>query len=300
MRISTCSAGVCPPDNTHFEGEDLLPVLEYKKSNHQKMAGYFRTWEDVAGDNSGTAMISFGDLPDCLDMAIAFGNDNSEFWPVFKNQYVPFMHQRGTKCITCINVNKLVDSNYANDEGGYKELATKIANEKVFEHDADGIDVDVESDFQGDNLERVTGVFSALADIMHEAGLTITYDTNKSGDHPLFIATHSKIDYVFVQSYGRSLAGLQNTFDSFKNYIKPEQYYIGFSFYEENGTEWGDVEEPLESSRAYNYALWQPNEGTKGGIFAYAIDRDGVLSGDDTIQPTNYPVTRELIKTMNP
>lgn len=300
MLVTKCSASVCPTDNKHLEGDDLIPILEYKSSSHQKMAGYFRTWEDVAGDTTGTARVSYGDLPDCIDMAIAFGNDNPDFWPVFKNKYIPFMHERGTKCITCINVNKLVDSEYTNDEAGYKELASKIATEKVFDYGADGIDVDVESDFSGEGLERVIGVFSALADIMHDAGLTITYDTNKTGAHPLFVAVYSKVDYVFVQSYGRSVSGLQTTFDSFKAYIKPEQYFIGFSFYEENGTDWGDVQEPLEESRAYSYAMWQPSEGTKGGIFSYAIDRDGVAAGDDTIQSTNYPVTRTLIATMNP
>ncbi|KAM3547873.1 hypothetical protein ARSEF4850_009752 [Beauveria asiatica] len=48
------------------------------------------------------------------------------------------------------------------------------------------------------------------------------------------------------------------------------------------------------------YAKWQPSGATKGGIFSYAIDRDGVPIGDDKLQPTDFTWTRKLISAMNP
>ena len=36
-----------------------------------------------------------------------------------------------------------------------------------------------------------------------------------------------------------------------------------------------------ENSNAYRHAKWQPKEGMKGGIFSYAVDRDGVEEGID-------------------
>ena len=299
MNNNKASAVVCPQNNDHLSGDDLIPILNYKNSNHQMMAGYFRDWADITV-NPTVNKVSYGDLPDCLDIAIAFGNTSESFWDTFKNEYIPFLHARGTKCIRSINISKFIDSSYPNTTEGYQELAQAIADERVFQYGADGIDVDIETSYTGENLERVIGVFSHLADIMHNSNLFIIYDTNQTGNTKLFQAVYSKVDYVFVQSYGRSVSGLQNTFDTFKNYISPQQYFIGFSFYEENGTHWGDVTEPLEDSRAYAYATWQPKEGTKGGIFSYAIDRDGVSQGDNTIQSTDYPVTRTLIGVMNP
>ncbi|KAM3548920.1 hypothetical protein MY1884_008973 [Beauveria asiatica] len=72
------------------------------------------------------------------------------------------------------------------------------------------------------------------------------------------------------------------------------------SCYEENGANWGDTTSPITSSRAWQYAKWQPSGATKGGIFSYAIDRDGVPIGDDKLQPTDFTWTRKLISAMNP
>ena len=100
--------------------------------------------------------------------------------------------------------------------------------------------------------------------------------------------------------------------------VKPEHFMYGFSFYEEDGDKnnnvWADTvslkeendetvntklnpktekwhlaKEKIatrnpgtpEDSNAYRHAKWQPKEGIKGGIFSYAVDRDGVEEGID-------------------
>lgn len=100
--------------------------------------------------------------------------------------------------------------------------------------------------------------------------------------------------------------------------VKPEHFMYGFSFYEENGDKgnnvWADTASLKEendevnntqlnpkttkwylakkkiatrkpgtpaNSNAYRHATWQPDEGMKGGIFSYAVDRDGAEEGID-------------------
>ena len=100
--------------------------------------------------------------------------------------------------------------------------------------------------------------------------------------------------------------------------VKPEHFMYGFSFYEENGDKgnnvWADTASLKEEndevdntqlnpkttkwhlakkkiatrkpgtpadSNAYRHAMWQPDEGMKGGIFSYAVDRDGAEEGID-------------------
>ncbi|MCX8648605.1 hypothetical protein J3U01_09340 [Bifidobacterium sp. B4107] len=59
----------------------------------------------------------------------------------------------------------------------------------------------------------------------------------------------------------------------------------------------------MSTSRAMQYALWEPDDGAdgrqKGGVFEYAVDRDGVRRGDDKLQPTTFEWTKALSAAMN-
>lgn len=91
-------------------------------------------------------------------------------------------------------------------------------------------------------------------------------------------------------------ASLQSTWDAHAPSIDSEQYLIGFSFYEENDdwNEWNDTSEPFEESRAVAFADWQPDGVAKGGIFSYAVDRDGAAFKDDEIHHTTYEWSKRL------
>lgn len=140
------------------------------------------------------------------------------------------------------------------------------------------------------------------------------YDTTKVADKPIFKNNHDLIDLVLLQVYGKTsehgvkgnngenLYSVDYYSDTFMKYIQPKQLLVGFSFYEEcspKDNRWYDVptktgayitrrdetgkvsiehklEAGIEESRAGRYANWQPKEGLKGGLFSYAIDRDGV------------------------
>lgn len=298
------SASVCPSDNTHATGAALQKILDYKKSDHQIMAGYFRSWRDTAGGGTSNK-VSMDDLPDCLDIAFVFpeGDEEDSFYTTLKDKYVPTLRSRGTKVVRTINVGELVNSNYQNNAAGYQALAQHLLDSYVTPYDLDGLDIDVERSLSTVELQQASGTFQALSKSLGPksgTGRLLIYDTNQNGNTQLFMAAHSYVDYVLVQSYGRSVSGLQSTWNTFKPYISSKQYLIGFSFYEEGGANWGDVNPPIRTSRAGQYAAWQPSGARKGGIFSYAIDRDGVPQGDDALEPTDFSWTRELIKEMNP
>ena len=298
------SASVCPEDNSHATGDALQAILDYKNSDHEIMAAYFRSWRDVASDPK-VNKVSFEDLPDCLDIAFVFseGDEPAAFYTALKDKYVPTLHSRGTKLVRTVGIQQLLNKNYTNDEEGYESLAKHLLETLVDAHGLDGLDVDVEASLNADQLKQAAGVFKALSKSLgpkSNTGKILIYDTNQNGDTALFKQVHSYVSYALVQSYGRSLSGLQRTFDTYKPYISANQYLFGFSFYEERGAHWGDTNAPINTSRAYSYAKWEPKGTKKGGIFSYATDRDGVPDGQDAIVPTDFSWTRELISVMNP
>ncbi|WP_242112970.1 endo-beta-N-acetylglucosaminidase family protein [Luteimonas aquatica] len=298
-------AAVCPDPNTQATAENLPGILAYKASNHQKMFGYFRIWRDEAADPA-VNMTSMADLPACLDLVFVFPYnvaDDNPVWSIIRDDYVPLLRAQGTKVVWSIFIDKLLDTSYPNNAAGYEALAQKIIADTVDKYGVDGLDVDMESNLTSTQLTRAKGVFAALAKRLGPqsgTGKLLIYDTNKDGTNSLFRAVAPMVDYVLVQSYGRSVSGLQTTFNTYKPYIPASKYFIGFSFYEERGTRWGDTTTPMTGSRAYKYAQWQPTGTRKGGIFSYAIDRDGVPEGQDAIVPTDYAWTRQLISVMNP
>ncbi len=296
------SASVCPSDNTHATGAALQKIVDYKKGDHQLMAGYFRSWRDTAG--STVNKVSMLDLPDCLDIAFVFpeGDEADAFWTALKDTYVPALHKRGTKVVRSVGIAQLINTDWDNTPDGWQGLADDLMK-KVDDFGLDGLDIDVEQSLNSDQLKQATGVFNALSKKLGPksgTGKLLIFDTNMDGSQPLWRNVYPTISHVLIQSYGRSISGLQNTYNSFSRYISSKQYLIGFSFYEENGANWGDTTTPMTSSRAWQYAKWQPSGATKGGIFSYAVDRDGVAIGDNKLQPTDFTWTRKLISAMNP
>ncbi|CEJ93048.1 hypothetical protein VHEMI08665 [[Torrubiella] hemipterigena] len=298
------SASVCPSTNAHTSGKELQKILDYKKSSHQITAAYFRSWRDIAS-NKTVNKNALTDLPDCVDIAFVFaeGDEPAAYYTTLKNTYVPTLRARGTKVIRTLGIKLLADKAYTNDAKGYASLAQHLIDTYVTAHGLDGLDIDVEGYLDASQQKQVIGVFGELSKSLGPKSGTdkiLIYDTNQDGDTDLFSAVNSYVNYVLVQSYGRSVSSLQGTWDTFSPYIKSSQYLIGFSFYEERGARWGDTTTPMNKSRAYQYAAWQPKGATKGGIFSYATDRDGVKEGSDDLVATDFSWTRSFISQMNP
>lgn len=260
---------------------------------------YFRTWHDRATDPSRPN--SIGEVPAEVDVLFVFPDytpEDSLFWTTLRDDYVPTLHARGTRVVRTVDIGAVLDPQFPDTAEGRAANARHLVEQHVEPYGLDGLDIDMERTLTEAETARATGVFRELARLigpLSGTGRLFVYDTNRDGDVPLFRATADCFDYVLVQSYGRAVSSLQSTWDSFAPHIAPSQYLIGFSFYEENDqNRWNDTTEPFEQSRAAAYADWQPAGAVKGGIFSYAVDRDGVAIGDDTISHTTYEWTKAL------
>ncbi|MDO5026928.1 MAG: hypothetical protein Q4E50_03745, partial [Tissierellia bacterium] len=166
-----------------------------------------------------------------------------------------------------------------------------------------------------EEMQQIHGVYKELIKELKAHNKLVIYDTTLGAGEKLFQENYMDIDLVLVQAYGlagevgepeyadgRFEDGIDDVWKDFSKYISSKKFMIGFSFYEENGSasggRWFDVptlegkveisnpvglsynrefvDGTIEDSRAGRYALWQPEGGLKGGLFSYAIERDGV------------------------
>ena len=273
---------------------------------------YYRTWRDVTVPQSANSNLPdpnvtrMTDLPPEVDVAMVFdagATADTDYWRALRDEYVPALHARGTRVAYTLWIDKLAKADIPLTDQAYRDYAQKLVDTYVTPYGLDGIDIDVESYPTGDNLTRAIGVFNALGDIIGPTSGSdkiLIFDTNQNGSTPLFTAVSSKVSYVLLQAYGRGTAGMQSTWNTFADKIAPCQFLPGFSFPEEQDrTHWGDAEGIYDAatapgSTAYAYATWQPQGGTKGGFFAYAVDRDGKVWGDNSITPTSFTWMKNL------
>lgn len=268
------------------------------------MMSYYRTWRDIAADidtpNLNQNVMS--ELPQGVDVAFVFNSEGAEktdYFSVLRDTYVPALHAQGTKLVRTLGTHVLLDIPVPATAAGYDQIAQDLIADYVTVDGLDGLDIDMEQDLSPAQVDHFASIVQALGSYLGpqgEDGTLLIYDTNRDGDEPVFAKVAPYISYVLVQSYGRSVGGLQTTWDSYAPHISSCQYLIGFSFYEERGAYWGDTLEPFDTSRAASYAKWEPTGGQKGGIFSYAVDRDWKAQGDDTLTATDYPWTRALIE----
>lgn len=281
------------------------------------MMAYYRTWRDAMipdRDENGVNRneIKMTDLPHDIDIvsvfhAIESDEDVTPFFEELKNNYVPTLHARGQKLVRTLDYSVLLEVKGDKKleeitKEDYRNFAQGLIDEYMTPWNLDGLDVDMETELnkeQEEILKNVIIELSDLLDIQNSDEKLLIYDTNKD-NHPLFPQIAPYISYLFIQAYGRPVERLDTTWETYKGDIAPEKTLFGISFYEERDkNNWRDASGPYEESRAYHYAKWQPEEGQKGGLFVYAIDRDGKKDGDDTITMTDFSWTKKLIETIN-
>ncbi|GAA3937586.1 EndoS/ChiA family endoglycosidase [Microbacterium soli] len=273
---------------------------------------YYRTWRDVTVPESANSNLPdpnvtrMSDLPPEVDVAMVFDagdTADADYWDVLRDEYVPALHAQGTRVVYTLWIDRLAKADIPLTEDAYRAYAQELVDTFVTPYGLDGIDIDVESYPTGDDLTRAIGVFNALGEIIGPrsgSDKLFLYDSNQSGDTPLFEAVAGNMSFVLLQAYGRGTAGMQSTWSTFADDIAPCRFLPGFSFPEEQDrTHWGDAEgiyDPATapSYTAYKYATWQPEGAVKGGFFAYAVDRDGKVWGDDSITPTSFTWMKNL------
>lgn len=255
------------------------------------MACYFRSWRDIATGNPDNK-VSMRELPDEVDIVFVFpeGDEPAEYWNKLESEIIPALHQKQIKVVRTVAINELIKPD---------ATATDIF-QRFFSSTKglDGLDIDIEHTLSESERKQAERISLELKALLGQGRLFI-YDTNERGDVSLLRSLEQQLDYVLFQAYGQSPSRVQGHFDRmFKDFLAPSKFLVGFSFYEERGAKWGDVRDPFETSTAHAYASWHPSQGTKGGIFSYAVDRDGVKEGDDALQPTTFEWTRKLKKLL--
>lgn len=279
------------------------------------MMAYYRTWRDVTMPHDANSSLPYPnvtamtDIPEGVDVVSVFhyvepGTDQQLFWDTLRDTYVPALHERQTKVIRTIDIRELynIPSNgNMPTSKKYDDFAQSLLDQYLTPYNLDGLDIDMEANLTQEQHTKAVGVFEALSKQlgpMSNSGKLLIYDTNED-NHALFKEVAPFCDYLFLQAYGRNPSRLDQTWATYKDTISPNQFLPGISFPEEQDpTNWGDTQEPFETSRAYNYAVWQPQDGPKGGMFVYAIDRDGKQFGDNTITKTDYSWTKRLIDVL--
>ncbi|MCI1902297.1 MAG: hypothetical protein LKI93_06180 [Bifidobacteriaceae bacterium] len=279
---------------------------------------YFRAWRDC----SNTAMqnvASLEEIPAFIDLVGILANDDVEatFWQGLSRQ-IEVLHGKGIKVARTIFLPALYEdghydkelrsplSSFSNDQKGYTSRAREIEEKYLKGFGYDGLIVDVDRNVEGVDLEKAAGVFRALSSHWGPASLSgrlLIFDHDILVEHPTLLPKVADlISYLFVDTYGMSMKHVESIWDDVQSLVPAHKFVPGFSFYEENGERWGDVSRPLEKSKAFALAQWQPSAGQagkKGGVFAYAIDRDGAEEGDNKLKPTVFAVSQEIKKTLS-
>ena len=305
--------------------------------------GWFRTWHDYWVEAAwAESSNKFGDAPEEVDIMAIFPDYTSPdnpFWEVLKNEYVPTLNARGTRVVRTIGMQDVTGKRglsktlaYEKNEEGYRKLAEEIVKEYVDKFNLDGLDIDFENEnnpHDNAGIKQGIAVIKEIAKIIGKnsgrPNTIFMVDTDmRLGSAPeIFPEILPHVDFLARQNYRHED---ESSYDSFKDYIKKDQFISGFSFYEENSNNhWGNVpsadlvadrntnettlqnpDELLQKQEftncdAYKQAKWV-SEGGYGGIAAYAIDRDGVAEGNNKKffklsqggKPTQYYVSRAL------
>lgn len=290
---------------------------------------------------------TISDIPKEVDILFVFDNyvhEESPFWQTLKDDYIIKLHKQGTAVVQTIGVKELtgekgISTNkdlYPDTPLGNQRLATDLVDKYVYSRGVDGLDIDVElHDYNPkkypDQARRAEEVYKEIAKLIGKTGedqskLLIMDTTISAENNPLFREVAGSLDLLLRQYYGpqgpqdNKFKNIDNDWDGYRAHISPRQFMIGFSFYEENdqSNRWGDINaydpnnlekaKSIEGTRAKEYAEWQPaTGGLKGGIFSYAIDRDGVPHPKqkgrvdpetDKIVKSTYSVSKALKETM--
>lgn len=151
-------------------------------------------------------------------------------------------------------------------------------------------------------LEGMHKALSVYLGPLSGTGKLLIYDTNRYANNSYIERVAPYIDYLFYQSYGASPSRLDQGITGYSEYISSCQFLSGYTSPEElDGNRWEDTIGPIWESNAITMAQWQPAGGAKGGIFQYAIDRDGMTYDEpdySSIRPTIFEYAKRVIATI--
>ncbi|MFK0346959.1 hypothetical protein ACIQT6_25220 [Pseudomonas asiatica] len=257
------------------------------KSQSAIMACFFRCWRDISDDPLKNK-VSMSDLPEKVDIAVLRTNGSEPgFWPALEGKIIPALHKKQIKVVRSLPISELLKPD-ATAEGIFEKFFSWTKG-------LDGLCITTFNPLPEHERQQAEAISAKLRNLLGKDRLFI-YDANEEGDVALIRSQAKNMDYLLLHAYGHRPERTQAIFDrAFDGFLPPSKFVPGFTFYEEHsGMPKGDVTEPFEGSLAYQKAKWQLNQGTKGGIFSFAVDRDGVKERDDRLLPTTFEWTKKL------
>lgn len=268
----------------------------YRKSDHRLAFGWFGYWDGGNGVSTRGALHS---APDSMDIFSVFGEPMFNLTPRQIEDMRFVQNVKGQKVVFTFLMQN-VGLGFPQSPEGVIQYAQALCD-TVAKYDYDGIDLDYEPNYGG------AGYFSdkqEVARFVKELGKKLG---PKSGTGKLLILDGEYdfilpeivpyFDLAITQAYRSSGPyDLDNRWRKAKNLgWRPEQFIVTENFQEYGST--GGVDHRLPSGEVVpsliGMAMWQPQDGNKGGCGAYHVEFDY----------NNYPCykyIREAIQIMNP
>ncbi|WP_394895341.1 endo-beta-N-acetylglucosaminidase [Bifidobacterium longum] len=298
---------------------------ETTQSTDRHFMVYYRAWRDVTMKGVNTDLpddnwISMYDIPYGVDVVNVFSyvpqgqeEQAQPFYDKLKADYAPYLHSRGIKLVRGIDYSGVAVNGFRTfikgqgktvdqaTEADYDAYAKQVIDEYMVSVGLDGLDVDMENYPSAADVEISDNVIRALSKHIGPKsddpdGTMFLYDTNGSNLAP-FKNVADCFDYVAYQQYGSSSDRTARAAADYEPYIGNE-FVPGLTFPEEGdmNNRWHDASEPYEESHFYQVASYV-NEHDLGGMFVYALDRDGRNYDEDLhrIVPSNLLWTKTAI-----
>lgn len=308
--------------------EEDSPVVESQEGNGSKhFMVYYRAWRDVTMKGVNTDLpddnwISMYDIPYGIDVVNVFSYVPSgqeaaaqPFYDKLKSDYAPYLHARGIKLVRGLDYSgvmvngfktwiaqqgKSVDDATESDYGVYADHVIETYMTSV---GLDGLDIDMETHPDAAQVAISDQVITALAKRIgpksdNPEGTMFLYDTNGSYTAP-FKNVSDCFDYVAYQQYGSDSNRTAKAAATYEQFIDSTKFVPGLTFPEEGdmNNRWNDATEPYLDSHFYDVASYSYDHNL-GGMFVYALDRDGRTYSDDDlahIKPSNLIWTKTAI-----
>ncbi|WP_033514334.1 EndoS/ChiA family endoglycosidase, partial [Bifidobacterium pullorum] len=235
------------------------------------------------------------------------------YYDKLKSDYAPYLHSRGIKLVRGVDYTGVIVDGFRDfieakglteqeaTEADYDEYALQVIDEYMTSVGLDGLDIDMETHPDEADVAVSDNVIRALSKHIGPKsddpdGTMFLYDTNASDLAP-FRNVADCFDYVAYQQYGSNAERTDDAFGDYAPHIGSE-FVPGLTFPEEGdmNNRWYDATEPYEESNFYQVASYV-NEHDLGGMFVYALDRDGRDYEDDLtrIVPSNLLWTKTAI-----
>ena len=316
---------VAPPATAYADEPAAADVSSVTNPNNRHFMVYYRAWRDVTMKGVNTDLpdenwISMYDIPYGVDVVNVFsyvpaGQEAAAqpFYDKLKAEYAPYLHSRGIKLVRGINYEQVTVEGFRDymadlgktadeaTEADYDAYALEIIDEYMTSVGLDGLDIDMETHPDEADVAVSDNVIRALSKHIgpksdNPDGTMFLYDTNASDLAP-FRNVADCFDYVAYQQYGSNAERTDDAFGDYAPHIGSE-FVPGLTFPEEGdmNNRWYDATEPYEESNFYQVASYV-NEHKLGGMFVYALDRDGRDYEDDLtrIVPSNLLWTKTAI-----